>query len=455
MQTMGIGSQAAAQPQFQLNASEPPRSITTNAFTTTLNGINIVDRIWRRAVTHSQLTRKFLQSPSTTVLPDPFIQAERLQHEATDMMETTVLKCMLHYANPFRKALMTAVAAPNASTFLTVLPTEPLYRLDDESMRLAIRHRLGLPPSDSLPSQHCVCTRSDFVFSSDPDHLHSCNLTRTNSLTLRHDQLVHTIAELSREAGWHATREPMNHLRPLDPAAAAAVAASVDPADPDDLDNCNLPAHWNRHGDLLLLRHDKKLYIDVAVTRPTNSSNLAYNPKVTTDTLHSTHRVASRKHAKYDAIAKLNEYDMLPFVLESYGGLGPEAIRVINFLAASSSDLDEKEFRKHALRRIAICLQRGNAHIGLLGQQQMHIRRQVINSRNIDSAFRHNARSLTTQITGTALRHRLDPWLSASDAAGADAAAAEVESAESGTVGLSAAFVHRRVAGCADAAASA
>ena len=366
-----------------------------------------------------------------------------------------MLKCLTRCSSPFRKTLLTAVAAPNASTFLNVLPTEPLYRLDDDSMRLAIRHRLGLPPSDSLTSQHCVCTRPDFIFASDPDHFHSCNLTRTNSLTLRHDQLVHTIAELSREAGWHATREPMHHLRPLDPAAAAAVASSVDPADPDDLDNCNFPAHWNRHGDLLLLRHDKKLYIDVAVTRPTNDSNLAHHSRVATDTLHSTKQVASRKHAKYDAIAELNKYTMLPFVLESYGGLGPEAVRVIDFLAASSSDMSEKEFRKHAYRRIAVCLQRGNAHIGLLGQQQMHIRRQVANSRTVDSAFRLNTRQLPTQLSGSTLRHRLEPWLSASDAAGAQAAASELESADPGTVGTNSGFIHRRVAGIADFAACA
>jgi len=213
-------------------------------------------------------------TPASRSAPAPFLQAQRLQEDATFQYEQWTLKGAKLCSTPFRRALLTAAGAPHASDFLFALPTQSAYTLDSDSMRLAVCHRLGLPPSPSLPKRGCVCGA---LFSADPDHFHSCVYTRSSSLTQRHDHLVATLAGLARSCGFHVTHEPNHHLRPPQPTAAqsdgAAAAAALDLSD-------DLPAHYNRHGDLLLLKNALKLYIDVSVARPTNASSLSSQPAV-------------------------------------------------------------------------------------------------------------------------------------------------------------------------------
>jgi hypothetical protein len=177
-------------------------------------------------------------------------------------------------------------------------------------MRLAIRHRLGLLPFDSLARETCVCkARTAQLFAKDPDHLLACSRHRRTFITMRHNNLVQVVLDLARLVGFHAIREPNDHIRPPEIAA--------------------LPPHsekFNHHADILLLKHDLKLYIDVTVVRPTTVTNLRSNPRVENTPLAATIPVAKAKHLKYDAIARANEYTMIPFVVESYGGFGKEAV---------------------------------------------------------------------------------------------------------------------------------
>jgi len=87
------------------------------------------------------------------------------------------------------------------------------------------------------------------------------------------------------------------------------------------------------------------------------------------------------KHRKYDAIAAANHYKMLPFVLESYGGIGQEAARTLQFLAAAAAQ--PKSFLRHAQQSLSVCLQKGNAQVALLGQAALHLRRQQLAQRNL------------------------------------------------------------------------
>ena len=361
-------------------------------------------------------------------------------------------------STPFRQALLTAAAVPHATDFLTALPTLPAYTLDNEAMRLAIRHRLGLPASDELHPQRCLCGAS---FASDPDHFHSCVQTRSNSLTKRHDALVHTLAELAHEAGWLVTVEPNQHLRPADhshhaaataqPLALHAVAETTtsDPiaadlagaavhtahtsthADPADaFDHDDLPAHFHRHGDLLLLRHATKLYIDVSVTRPTNDSTLRHQPRVTQQPLLSTLARAATKRRHYAAIAAVNQYELLPFVMETYGGAGAEARKVIRYLAASVQHMSQKDFTRHAHTCLSIALQRGNAHVALLGQQSLHWKRQLRQRGQRLREAAERARHYGRQTSATTLAEQLRPEISALQAAATDTLAEAQAQAE-------------------------
>lgn len=444
--------------------------------------------LWHRASLHAR--RLYLHRSSPTVHPHPhaFMQSEKLQHEATQALEEQQRKQLHARSTPFRQALLTAAAVPATTAFLTALPTQPAYTLDDEAMRLAVRHRLGLPANDELRTQRCICGAS---FADDPDHFHSCVQTRANALTRRHDALVQTLATLAAEAGWLVTVEPMQHLRPADhsrrPDAAAANAhpteqahaaaaagtaadaagAPTSPSSPAPSALAGpspLPPHYDRHGDLLLLRHASKLYIDLSVTRPTNASTLQSQPRVTQQPLVSTHARAAAKKRKYHAIAEVNQYELLPFVLETYGGFGADAQRVMRYLSASSPSLSPRQFRMHAEQCLSVALQRGNAHVALIGQQTLHWKRQQQQRgmRLREAAERANRYAALPN--ATQLARRLQPEISALGAAAADttqeeedaralsaaqpAAALCARSRSDSSHSLS--FVHARLSCCAD-----
>jgi len=93
--------------------------------------------------------------------------------------------------------------------------------------------------------------------------------------------------------------------------------------------------------------------------------------KVRTTPAHSTQARTRAKHRKYDAIAACNQCRLLAFPMETYGGLGDEALELLYILPQHSRDeYSEKQFLAHAFRRLSVTLQTINANIQSRG---MHI----------------------------------------------------------------------------------
>jgi hypothetical protein len=156
--------------------------------------------------------------------------------------------------------------------------------------------------------------------------------------------------------GSRIAKKPNSHIRPDD----------IKDAPPES-------PRYNIHADLLLLRHDMKLYIDVCVTRPTSTSNLAAHPHVQRTWLYSTRGPVKEKHKKYDAIAEANEYRMFAFAMESSDGLASESTELLRNLAAHSQEYTPQKFLLHAHRRLSVVLQSSNANIALRGMQHLHL----------------------------------------------------------------------------------
>ena len=398
-----------------------------------LQGMNVVERLWNKAKEHARLLLRSQRPNATLPPPDAFLQNAYLQKDATFMAEEHARKQFLESASPYQRVLQTACSAPQASIFLTTLPTQPCYTLDNESMRLAIRHRMGVPSSDSLLSRSCFCGNHA---STDPDHFHSCTFTRGSSLTQRHDHLVNALADLAQKfCEFVVTREPNDHLRPAEIEAEAEKRSLL--AEQGDF-TLELPEHHNRHGDLLLVRHDKKLYIDVSVLRirPTNASTLKSLTSAQTVPLVATRTREKQKHLKYNLICETNEYKMIPFVLESYGGIGVEGHALLQSLSQHSHSMSPAAFLRHAHRTLSVCLQRGNATISLLGQQRLHLKRQKqrLQETRAFAGIRFSHRP-AEQVNNAVLRRRLSPSLDADDAFSFSHHAARVNSD-------SAAFIH-------------
>ena len=84
---------------------------------------------------------------------------------------------------------------------------------------------------------------------------------------------------------------------------------------------------------------------------------------------------------------------MIPFVVESYGGLGSEALTLLHTMAAHCKEYSPREFLLHAHHRISVALQSSNADIAQLAMQQHHLRQKCVFSSEYDQDQRkHDAR---------------------------------------------------------------
>jgi len=137
-------------------------------------------------------------------------------------------------------------SAGNASAWLTVIPSTPELSLSDDDYILAIRHRLGLPSADGLPTK---CAHPcNATLASDTSHFHSCQQQKRTSITARHDLIVRTLAKLFRQVGAVVHIEPRiygsERLRP----------------------------------DMDITFPDRTLMLDVAITHPASPSRKSPTP---------------------------------------------------------------------------------------------------------------------------------------------------------------------------------
>ena len=121
---------------------------------------------------------------------------------------------------------------------------------------------------------------------------------------------------------------------------------------------------------------------------------------------------------------------MVAFAMESYGGMGKEACRLLHTLAAHSREtMSPREFMRYAHRRIALTLQQANANLSLIGQQQLHLDRHANHATVSHPSFRYPLGAGHSGPRHTDRLYRLvDPELSAA------AAAVHVPVGHSGTV---------------------
>ena len=185
-------------------------------------------------------------------------------------------------------------------------------------MRKAIRHRLGMLPFTELAGRQCdrCTTNGGTRFIEDPDHFHSCAPNHRTLALPRHNNIVQVLMDLGRAVGYTCSREPNLHVRPEGQSSMSS-------------------KNYNSHADILMLKHNQRIYIDVTVTRPTSVTNMR-TQKSSLVPLNSTIGRSKAKHAKYDELARVNNYDLVPFVMESYGGFGIKATRLLTRLSTQS-----------------------------------------------------------------------------------------------------------------------
>ena len=98
------------------------------------------------------------------------------------------------------KASLLSFSQPNASLWLTTLPTEHHYTLESWEMRMLLRMRLHMPPAElgHQRSQHCSCDSRENALGQDALHFLSCP-TLLPVATKRHDLVVRALASVARD----------------------------------------------------------------------------------------------------------------------------------------------------------------------------------------------------------------------------------------------------------------
>jgi len=345
-----------------------------------------IDDIWRQAAKQQQ------QRATLT--------AVKLQHGITQSLEASVYAELHADCSRYQQTVMTALALNvSTSSWLTVVPVtrEPGYRLTDEHYRLAVRHRMGMLPYDTIREDRCLDCAASYTVDAprllaDPDHFHSCVHQRGVSVTQRHDGVARVLVQLAREAGysteWQPTFPPLvEHVVVADPVTGQlrSVRRVVPGADS--------PRGTELEGDLLLRRHNVTIWVDVRVTRPTKRTLLDSRSKA----VHVTAATEGEreKHALHDAGCLRQGWQNTPFVMETYGAYGSDATKLLATMAEHAVDRTPGDFLAHARGLLSVALQSGNARVAALGTQELHTRtyRRMCGGPSGDDLPHHSAGS--------------------------------------------------------------
>jgi hypothetical protein len=231
------------------------------------------------------------------------------------------------------KAHLHSIAAPHAHTWKTVHPTSTLHILTDAQYRVAARLNLGLPPHHNhLPRKCTSCDKEDALHI-DPWHHLSCTSHKGREITQRHNAVLLALYSHVRAAGGTATMEPRN--------------LSKDKALKPDL-------HISFPGQQILT--------DVVISHPLCPTHVNTASK---KQLILAEWAARRKHNSYDDVAREHHMRLLPFSVETMGGLSTEAQHLIEQIGLACRDhlcLETHEsIARGVLASVAVAVQKGNA----------------------------------------------------------------------------------------------
>ena len=109
---------------------------------------------------------------------------------------------------------------------------------------------------------------------------------------------------------------------------------------------------------------------------------------------------------------------MIPFCIETYGGVGKEGTQLLQTLAALSKEYSPAAFLLHARKRLSVTLQSSNANIQQLAIQQFHLHNNARNKSTYEAHLVKKASIGYAQpIDADRLEHAIQPALQAQSAA--------------------------------------
>ena len=245
-------------------------------------------------------------------------------------------------ASPTTIARLLSTRAKCAAAWLMAIPSEPLLVLSAGACTAAVRHRLGLPPLDIMPS-HCSCGArivEPFI------HAHTCPKTRRVSVNKRHELIELVLRVCCAEAACLVIVEDHSRRHEW-----------------PDLQIFFLP-------DIVSLPTGHILS-DVSVACPAAPSHVS-NAQRRSGKVADTR--ADCKIARYRRMALQLGADSVPFTIETYGALSKCASQLVKHIVNAygelpNAPLSTDSFRMLVQQRLSVALQKGNFIVETQGIQ--------------------------------------------------------------------------------------
>jgi len=230
-----------------------------------------------------------------------------------------------------------AISAPRAWSWKAVIPSTRELQLTDKEYQLAARHNLGLSSGYAQPSAcpNCSARRS---LDADPWHFLSCAKEKHGEMNMRHDAVASALYRTVLAVGGQAVREPTG-----------------------------MAAADGRRPDLRIVVGGRHIIADVVITNPLAPSHV----KKSQATLSAARTFQQQKHRKYDTIAAQHGAHMLPFAVETTGGMAPDAVTLLHTIAQAGEEQlglwPKEDVIEQLVSSVAVAVQKGNAMTYLAG----------------------------------------------------------------------------------------
>jgi hypothetical protein len=235
-----------------------------------------------------------------------------------------------------------AVSAPRAWAWKNVIPMTKDTDMSDDHYKMSVRMNLRLPPidgMDALPDDCPLCNKKNAI-RNDEWHFLTCKMVQPNEVNARHDEVVNVLYRSALLMGIQAVREP------------AGLHSSDD-----------------RCPDLQLVLPGRNIISDVCITHPLAPSRVKNRTSWTTT--GAARRMQNKKRTRYLETADQNHAELLPFSVETYGGMAPDAIKLLSAMGAMGEEQlgmwPRHVVIRHLIGSVATAVQRGNAVAWLSG----------------------------------------------------------------------------------------
>lgn len=311
---------------------------------------------------------------------------DKLRHVQTKIMVQIHAKAAKQEMSAHDRTRLTSCSDANASQWLSKLPTEHAFQLNNNDLSIAIRTRIGIPTSDS---ENLICSCGTRITTANPDHYYTCRKLLATTIP-RHNHFLSAVQTIATAAGSEVVREyrttwqeynrkrQMKDLRPdacitginhkflidvsgttptaksimkRDPLIAAAGAAPAAPAAPAVSPAAvHVPAGRRRSAPAAAVPvGDAKSNVCAGVTP-----------------LFAAQRRELIKHDKYRNISQVECATFHAVVFETYGALGKDTMRLLDELNTAhkmNSENSNWSLKKWGINVLSFAVQRGNARL--------------------------------------------------------------------------------------------